>query len=207
MASNGNTTPFVTANAGTVGRGFQGGMEYVGDVAEVIFFNSALSLNSRLAVEAYLNAKWNGVLPAGGVVSIASGATLDLNGVSQTIAGLADGAFVALSLRAEAFGDDCRRAVLLVTMRPAPTDCRASVIDRDRLQRQGTLALRRDRGGFFLEAVRPRLYVPGTLTVTNVNGDAGSLKTTSPGPEMRSQWIEPGTAPSTWPARNPKVCG
>jgi fibronectin-binding autotransporter adhesin len=90
VASNGDTTPFITANAGTVGRGFQGGTEYVGDLAEIIFFNSALSLNSRLAVEAYLNAKWNGVLPAGGVVSIASGATLDLNGVSQTIAGLAD---------------------------------------------------------------------------------------------------------------------
>ena len=90
VSSNGNTSPFLTANFGTVGRGFTGGTQYNGDIAEVIFFNSALTPSARQAVETYLFAKWNGILPSGGAVSIAAGATLDLNGVSQTIASLAD---------------------------------------------------------------------------------------------------------------------
>jgi competence protein ComEC len=72
------------------------------------------------------------------------------------VTGLADGNLVAQSLRADALADDCARAVLVVTARQPPGDCAASVIDADRLRRQGALALRRTPKGFEVEAVRPR---------------------------------------------------
>ena len=68
----------------------------------------------------------------------------------------AGGAFVALALRPEALADDCERAALIVTARPAPTACAASVIDAERLRRQGALALRRSRDGFAVDAVKPK---------------------------------------------------
>jgi competence protein ComEC len=66
------------------------------------------------------------------------------------------GAFVALALRAEALADDCARAALIVTARQAPGSCGASVINAERLQRQGALALRRSREGFAVDAVKPK---------------------------------------------------
>ncbi|WP_316207197.1 ComEC/Rec2 family competence protein [Bradyrhizobium sp. SZCCHNR3118] len=81
------------------------------------------------------------------------------DGVSCDDAGcvvpLADGRFVSLALRAEALEDDCARAALVVTVRQAPPDCTALVVDRDRLQHQGGLALTRRGDGFAVEAVRP----------------------------------------------------
>lgn len=68
---------------------------------------------------------------------------------------LADGAFVSLALRPEALVDDCDRAVLIVTASQPPAGCAATVIDRDRLRRQGALALRRSGRGFAIEAVWP----------------------------------------------------
>ena len=68
----------------------------------------------------------------------------------------ARGAFVALALRPEALADDCERAALVVTARQAPVDCAASVIDGERLRRQGAMALRRSREGFAVDAVKPR---------------------------------------------------
>ena len=63
-----------------------------GDIGEVLVYNSALSTNDRQRVEAYLSAKWlgttNNVLPAGGAVTVAAGATLDLSGQTQTFAGV-----------------------------------------------------------------------------------------------------------------------
>ena len=85
--------------------------------------------------------------------SLADGVSCDRFGcVTQT----AGGAFVALSLRPEAIADDCERAVLIVTARQVPSSCRASVIDAERLRRQGALALRATREGFSVEAVKPR---------------------------------------------------
>ena len=66
----------------------------------------------------------------------------------------ADGGLVALALRSEALGDDCARASLIVSARQPPRSCAASVIDRERLQRQGGLALLRTSGGFAIDAVR-----------------------------------------------------
>jgi competence protein ComEC len=85
--------------------------------------------------------------------SLGEGVSCDESGC---VSPLADGRFVALSLRTDALADDCDRAVLLVTAKPASPDCAAVVIDRERLGRQGTLALTRRGGEFTLSAVRPR---------------------------------------------------
>jgi competence protein ComEC len=85
--------------------------------------------------------------------SLADGVSCDEAGC---VAGLAGGGLVAQSLRADGLADDCARATLIVTARQAPKDCGASIIDRERLRRQGALALRRTAGGFEVEAVKPR---------------------------------------------------
>ena len=68
----------------------------------------------------------------------------------------AGGGFVAQAVRGDALEDDCERAVLVVTTRQPPADCRASVIDLARLRRQGAMALWRRRDGFVVDAARPR---------------------------------------------------
>ena len=55
----------------------------------------------------------------------------------------AGGGLVAQAFKPEALADDCERAALIVTLRQAPASCAASVIDADRLRRQGAMALRR----------------------------------------------------------------
>ena len=40
--------------------------------------------------------------------------------------------------------------------RQAPVGCAASVIDTERLRRQGAMALRRSREGFAVDAVKPK---------------------------------------------------
>ena len=63
--------------------------------AEVLIYNTVLTNAQRLAVESYLNAKWFGLASVGGLlpstspVTIAAGAALDLNGVSQQLVSLA----------------------------------------------------------------------------------------------------------------------
>jgi competence protein ComEC len=85
--------------------------------------------------------------------SLGEGVSCDESGCVTQSAG---GAFVALALRPEALSDDCERASVIVTARPAPTACAASVIDAERLRRQGALALRRSREGFTVDAVKPK---------------------------------------------------
>jgi competence protein ComEC len=67
-----------------------------------------------------------------------------------------DGSFVSLAPHPEALADDCERAALVVTTRQAPHACASAVIDRGRLQRQGTMALRRTRHEFTVDAAKPR---------------------------------------------------
>ncbi len=70
---------------------------FCGDIAEVLVYGRALTVAERQQVEAYLAVKWLGgpssvtdVLPTTTAVSLtAEGATLDLNGTSQSIASLA----------------------------------------------------------------------------------------------------------------------
>jgi competence protein ComEC len=88
-----------------------------------------------------------------GDASLAGGVSCDDQGC---VTALGDGALVTHASSAEALADDCERAVLIVSARQAPADCAAAVIDRDRLRRQGALALRRTRDGFDVEAAKPR---------------------------------------------------
>lgn len=69
---------------------------------------------------------------------------------------LADGALVAFALAPDAYAEDCRRAVLVVATRGAPSDCAATVIGRDLWRERGALALRRSGSGFVIESTRPR---------------------------------------------------
>jgi autotransporter-associated beta strand protein len=71
-----------------------------GSVGEVLVFNRVLNTTERQQMEAYLQGKWYGQLAPSDNVSItASGATLDLNGVNQTIGSLTgvDGSHVQLN--------------------------------------------------------------------------------------------------------------
>ncbi|MBI5262024.1 MAG: ComEC family competence protein [Bradyrhizobium sp.] len=72
------------------------------------------------------------------------------------VAPMADGAFVALALRSEAVADDCSRAVLVVAARQVQPDCAAAVVNRERMQRQGALALTRNGSEFSLKSVKPK---------------------------------------------------
>ncbi|MBR0839631.1 ComEC family competence protein [Bradyrhizobium liaoningense] len=85
--------------------------------------------------------------------SLADGVSCDEAGC---VTPLADGRLVGLALRIDALADDCSRAALVVTARPAPADCAAMVVDRQRLTRQGALALTRNGDGFAVQPVRAR---------------------------------------------------
>jgi competence protein ComEC len=85
------------------------------------------------------------------------------------------GGFVAQSLRGDALADDCERAMLVVTSRQPPADCAASVIDQQRLRRQGALALWRKAGGFDVEAAKPRGFDRPWSPAIEGEGDADSF--------------------------------
>ena len=61
-------------------------------LGELIVYNTALTDAQRQAVEQYLDIKWfgEGPLPASSPLSLASGATLDLGGLSQAIGSLSN---------------------------------------------------------------------------------------------------------------------
>ena len=103
------------------------------------------------AVKEWLAADADARTPAD--ASLAEGVSCDTAGcVTQSAAG----AVMALSLQPEALADDCERAAVIVTARQPPSGCRASVIDAERLRRQGALSLRSTRQGFTVDAVKPR---------------------------------------------------
>src|SRR6202035_1567562 len=83
---------------------------------------------------------------------------------------LADGGLVAYDLKLDAFEEDCRRAVLIMTIRDPPPDCRAQVIGRSLLRQRGALALHRTGSGFAIDAARPpnfdRPWAPQKLRAT-----------------------------------------
>ncbi len=68
---------------------------------------------------------------------------------------LRDGAIVALSLKPEAFADDCERAALLVTPRSAPPGCSATLVERKTWRSTGALALTWNGKAFAIQATRP----------------------------------------------------
>ena len=109
----------------------------------------------RTAKDTFLVKEWlagdaDARLP--GDISLAGGVSCDEAGC---VAQLPDGRFVALALRPEALADDCTRAAVIVTIRQASSGCGALVIGQERLQKRGAISLRRTRGGFAIDAVRP----------------------------------------------------
>jgi competence protein ComEC len=109
----------------------------------------------RIAKDTFLVKSWlaadaDARLP--GDASLADGVSCDESGcVTQ----LPDGRFVALVLRPEALSDDCTRAAVIVTAKQTSPDCGALVVGRERLHKHAATSLRRTRGGFLIDAVRP----------------------------------------------------
>jgi competence protein ComEC len=85
-------------------------------------------------------------------VSLGEGVQCDAQACLVPLQG---GGRVSAVLEPEAFEEDCRRAVLVVTRRQAPPDCAAMVVDRTVSRRSGALALYHRRAGFVVEAARP----------------------------------------------------
>jgi fibronectin-binding autotransporter adhesin len=79
--------------------GYFGGREWAGDVGEVLVYTTALTTQHRLLNEAYLYGKWialaPNILPDNSVVVVADGATLDINGRTETVGSLATDAISA----------------------------------------------------------------------------------------------------------------
>jgi competence protein ComEC len=71
---------------------------------------------------------------------------------------LRDGSLIAIAKTVEAFEEDCRRAVLVVSVRDAPPGCAAVVIDRNVWRRSGAMALRRRGEEFEITATRSPGY-------------------------------------------------
>ena len=115
--------------------------------------------------------------------SLAAGVSCDEAGC---VTPLADGRLVALAMRIDALADDCSRAALVVTARPAPPDCAAMVVDRQRLSAQGALALTRRGDGFAVQAVKARGTDRPWSPATAGEGDFGaSLAPQAPAPRTR----------------------
>src|SRR5262249_28782842 len=87
--------------------------------------------------------------------TLANGVACDAVGCN---ARLADQSVVALAMRPEAFAEDCRRAVLVVSSRTAPPDCPTMALDRAVRLRSGALALRRSDNGWEITPARPDGY-------------------------------------------------
>ena len=125
-----------------------------GDVVAVRGGDGRLSAvkfgSDTLSVRAWLAADGDDRLPTDH--GVASGFACDPDGC---VARLADGTAVAVSRTAAALADDCFRAALVVTLRSAPADCAASVINRAALRRNGAMALTYRGGKFEMVAARP----------------------------------------------------
>jgi competence protein ComEC len=109
----------------------------------------------RIAKDTFLVKEWlaaDGDARLPGDASLADGVSCDEAGC---VAQLPDGGFVALVLRPEALADDCTRAAVIVTARQASPECGALVIGQERLHKQAATSLRRTRGEFVIDAVRP----------------------------------------------------
>jgi competence protein ComEC len=71
---------------------------------------------------------------------------------------LKDGSLVAIVKKIDAFEEDCRRAILVISAREAPSDCGALTIDRRVGRASGAMALRHVAGRFEISATRPSGY-------------------------------------------------
>lgn len=110
----------------------------------------------RTGKDAFLTREW---LAADADMRTATDASLS-EGVSCDESGCVvqagDGSHIALTLKPEAFVDDCARAAIVVTMRQPPADCAALVFDREALRKQGAVALRKTGDGYTVIAIKLR---------------------------------------------------
>jgi competence protein ComEC len=84
--------------------------------------------------------------------SLGEGAACDSAGCALA---LGDGRYVTIARRPDAFADDCERALVIVTFRQPPPECRATVLDGDRLRSSGSMAVWRRGEKLLIEAARP----------------------------------------------------
>ncbi|OQB84738.1 MAG: Autotransporter-associated beta strand repeat protein [Planctomycetes bacterium ADurb.Bin126] len=136
-------------------------------LAEVIIYNRALTEAERLATEAYLMQKWFGasagaILPAGTALQVQGGATVDLNGTTQTVASLGDYSGTGGTVTNSAAG-----AALLAVSGAANTTFSGSLVDG-----AGTLALLKAGTGALTLAGTNNTLTGGTTV------QAGSLLVT-----------------------------
>ena len=114
------------------------------------------------------------------------------------IAKLADGSLVAIAKTLEAFEEDCRRAVLVLSARDAPPACAALVVDRQVWRRAGAIALRRVGQGFEITAARPAGHDrPWARAVAQPGDTPEAARTTPARPQPRdatprAEDLEPG---------------
>ena len=102
------------------------------------------------------------------------------------IAKLADGSLVAIAKTLEAFEEDCRRAVLVLSARDAPPACAALVVDRQVWRRAGAIALRRVGQGFEITAARPAGHDrPWARAVAQPGDTPEAARTTPARPQPR----------------------
>jgi competence protein ComEC len=104
----------------------------------------------EFAVKAWLAADADARLP--GDSSLTQGVRCDDSGCAVR---LADGRYVTIARRADAFADDCAKAALIVSARQPPSACPARVISHERLRETGSLALYEQGGAFATVPVRP----------------------------------------------------
>ncbi len=102
---------------------------------------------------------------------------------SGCIGKLGDGRLVAYGLAPDAFAEDCRRAVLIVTTRDPPPDCAAQVVGRAILRQRGALALHRDGSGFAIAAARSPHYDRPWSPQRVQKAEADSNAASSPRPQ------------------------
>jgi competence protein ComEC len=110
----------------------------------------------KTAKDAFLVKEWLAADADGresGDASLGEGVSCDGEGC---VAPMADGRFVALSLKPDGLADDCARAALIVTATSVPKGCEAAVVELKRLHAQGALALHWTRRGLVIDAVRSR---------------------------------------------------
>jgi autotransporter-associated beta strand protein len=93
LATNTNTTGLTISdpsNYGIVGAGWSASSPFLGDVGEILIYNSALTPAQQAGVESYLISKWENpvMLPAATPVILTNGGTLNINNLSHTIGSL-----------------------------------------------------------------------------------------------------------------------
>jgi competence protein ComEC len=69
---------------------------------------------------------------------------------------LSDGRYVTIARRADAFADDCEKALVIVTFRQPPPNCGTTILGRDQLRSSGSMAIWRRGDSLVIEAARPK---------------------------------------------------